>query len=406
MYKIIKVEGAVIMGNVIPFEQITSGKYFNGERLRIARTWRGYSAIQLAEMIGVNRQTISMYENGKLDSPEFPTIQKISEALRFPVKFFLEDIKVDVEKSATYFRSLLTTNKKYRVEQEDKIKFIAVIYNMLNEYLEFEKLNLPQIPQNTSPQEAAEILRKQWRLGNKPIENIVYLVESNGLVVTDFATSTGDVDAFSHKIVYGQDETYLIGYSQNKKTAARIHFDIAHELGHILLHNWKEDLDNIDKEDFKDIEQEAHSFAAAFLLPEKEFAEDVRPYATNLAYYAELKKRWKVSIAAMIRRAKDLGIITNDDYSKLMRNMQKQGIRKVEPLDDELMTAEPSLLRQAIKILFEQNVFTPSEFLEELSSEYGLTIYPGDIESLLSLKAGTFEEEKKTKVVVSIKTRE
>ena len=80
MYKIIKVEGAVIMGNVIPFEQITSGKYFNGERLRIARTWRGYSAIQLAEMIGVNRQTISMYENGKLDSPEFPTIQKISEA--------------------------------------------------------------------------------------------------------------------------------------------------------------------------------------------------------------------------------------------------------------------------------------------------------------------------------------
>ena len=394
------------MGNVIPFEQVTSGKHFNGERLRIARTWRGYSAIQLAEMIGVNRQTISMYENGKLDSPEFSTIQKFSETLQFPVKFFLEDTKVEVEKSATYFRSLLTTNKKYRVEQEDKINFIAVIYNMLNEYLEFEKLNLPHVPRNSTPQEAAELLRNHWKLGNKPIENIVYLAESNGLIVTDFATSTGDVDAFSHKIVYGQDETYLIGYSKNKKTAARIHFDIAHELGHILLHNWKEDLENIDKEDFKDIEQEAHSFAAAFLLPEKEFAEDVRPYATNLAYYAELKKRWKVSIAAMIRRAKDLGIITNDDYSKMMRNMQKQGIRKVEPLDDELMTAEPSLLRQAIKILFEQNVFTPSEFLEELSSEYGLTIYPGDIESLLSLKVGTFEEEKKTKVVVSVKPRE
>lgn len=81
---------------------------------------------------------------------------------------------------------------------------------------------------------------------------------------------------------------------------------------------------SIEKEDFKDIEQEAHSFAAAFLLPEKEFAEEVKPYATNLAYYVELKKRWKVSIAAMVRRAKDLGIITNDDYSKLMRNMQKK----------------------------------------------------------------------------------
>ena len=173
-----------------------------------------------------------------------------------------------------------------------------------------------------------------------------------------------------------------------------------------MLHNWNEDLENIDKEDFKDIEQEAHSFASAFLLPEKEFSDDVRPYATNLAYYAELKKRWKVSIAAMIRRAKDLLIISNDDYSKLMRNMQKQGIRKVEPLDNELRTAEPSLLRQGIKILFQENVFTPSEFLEELSTEYGLTIYPNDIESILSLKEGTFNEEKQTKVSISVKPRE
>ena len=42
----------------------------------------------------------------------------------------------------------------------------------------------------------------------------------------------------------------------------------------------------------------------------------------------------------------------------LMRNMQKQGIRKTEPLDDELVTAEPSLLRQAINILFNPNVIT------------------------------------------------
>lgn len=86
--------------------------------------------------------------------------------------------------------------------------------------------------------------------------------------------------------------------------------------------------------------------------------------------------------------------------------MQKQGIRKVEPLDDELRTAEPSLLRQAIKILFEENVFTPSEFLEELSTEYGLTIYSNDIESILSLKEGTFNEEKQTKVFISLKPKE
>lgn len=393
------------MGKIVSFNPTMGGKYFNGERLKIARMWRNLSATQLADLTGFSRQTISMLENGKLMNPEFATVQKLSEKLEFPVTFFLEETKINLNESTTYFRSLLTTNKKYRVEQEEKIKFIAIVYNMLSEYLEFEKVNLPQIPTNATPQEAANILREYWGLGNRPIENIVYLAESNGLIVTDFETATGDVDAFSHKITSDDMETYLIGYSKNKRTAARIHFDVAHEIGHILLHNWREDLECIDKEEFKEIELQAHAFASAFLLPEDEFCKDVSPYATNLAYYTELKKTWKVSIAAMIRRAKDLDIITADDYSRLMRNMQKQGIRKIEPLDDELVTAEPSLLRQAIKILFDQKVFTPNEFLEELSREYGLTLYPKDIETLLGLKKGTFEEKENLKMVINVKPR-
>lgn len=393
------------MGKIVSFNPTMGGKYFNGERLKIARMWRNLSATQLADLTGFSRQTISMLENGKLMNPEFATVQKLSEKLEFPITFFLEETKINFNESTTYFRSLLTTNKKYRVEQEEKIKFIAIVYNMLSEYLEFEKVNLPQIPTNVTPQEAANILREYWGLGNRPIENIVYLAESNGLIVTDFETATGDVDAFSHKITSDDMETYLIGYSKNKRTAARIHFDVAHEIGHILLHNWREDLECIDKEEFKEIELQAHAFASAFLLPEDEFRKDVSPYATNLAYYTELKKTWKVSIAAMIRRAKDLDIITADDYSRLMRNMQKQGIRKTEPLDDELVTAEPSLLRQAIKILFDQKVFTPNEFLEELSREYGLTLYPKDIETLLGLKKGTFEEKENPKIVINVKSK-
>lgn len=392
------------MGKIVSFNFISGGKYFNGERLKIARMWRNLSATQLADLTGFSRQTISMLENGKLMNPEFSTVQKISDKLEFPIAFFLEETKINLKDSTTYFRSFLTTNKKYRIEQEEKIKFIAIIYNMLSEYLEFEEVNLPQISINSTPQEAANILREYWGLGNRPIENIVYLAESNGLVVTDFETATEAVDAFSHKITTDDMETYLIGYSKNKRTAARIHFDVAHEIGHILLHNWCKDLECLEKEEFKEMELEAHAFAAAFLLPEEEFRKDVSPYATNLAYYTELKKTWKVSIAAMIRRAKDLNIITTDDYSRLMRNMQRQGIRKVEPLDDELVTAEPSLLRQAIKILFDQKVFTPSEFLEELSREYGLTLYPKDIENLLGLRKGVFEEENH-ELIIDLKTK-
>lgn len=394
------------MGKIVSFNPPIVGKYFNGERLKVARMWRNLSATQLADVTGFSRQTISMLENGKLINPEFTTVQKLSEKLEFPITFFLEEIKINLNESTTYFRSLLTTNKKYRVEQEEKIKFIAIVYNMLSEYLEFEKINLPHISRNTTPQEAANILRAHWGLGNRPIDNIVYLAENNGLIVTDFETATGDVDAFSHKITSDDMETYLIGYSKNKRTAARIHFDVAHEIGHILLHNWCEDLECIEKEEFKEIELQAHAFASAFLLPEEEFYKDVSPYATNLAYYTELKKTWKVSIAAMIRRAKDLDIINADDYSRLMRNMQKQGIRKTEPLDDELVTAEPSLLRQAIKILFDQKVFTPNDFLEELSREYGLTLYPKDIEVLLGLKKGTFDEKENPKMLINVKPKQ
>ena len=52
-----------------------------------------------------------------------------------------------------------------------------------------------------------------------------------------------------------------------------------------MLHNWYEDLECIDKEDFLKMEMQAHAFALAFFLPEKEFIEDVRVFATNLSYY-------------------------------------------------------------------------------------------------------------------------
>ena len=364
------------MNNIVDFGKTYPDRQFNGERLKIARLWRDISANEMADKIGVKRQTISMYENGKLKNPDIGTIQKISECLNFPFKFFVEDFNVELEETTTYFRSLLTTSKRYIEEQESKVTFISIVYEFLKEYLDFEPLDLPQIPQGCTPEEAATLLREHWKLGNKPIDNLIYLVESHGLVVTDFETNTGDVDAYSHKISSSNTETYLIGFSKNKNAAARIHFDLAHELGHILLHDWNEGLSEVKAE----------------LMPEDEFRADIGNYANKLPYYVELKKRWKVSIAAMIRRSYSLGLIGNDEYQKMMRNMQKQGIRKVEPLDDTLVTAKPSLLKQAVGILLSQGVFTPMELLDELSSEYGLTLNADDLENLIGLNRGTLRE--------------
>jgi Zn-dependent peptidase ImmA (M78 family) len=269
--------------------------------------------------------------------------------------------------------------------------FLSLIYQFISEYIAFPITNLPELPKETNPQLAALTLRERWGLGEKPIDNIVYYAEQNGIIVTSFETSTNDVDAFSQLHSFGDNQKFLIAYSKNKTSAARVHFDVAHELGHILLHEWSEDIESLSKEDFQEREQEANDFAAAFLLPSESFVRDLNVYASQLPYYTELKRKWKVSIAAMIRRAYSLKKIDYNTYQRLMRTMQKNGIRKEEPLDDVLFTAPPTLLKTAINMLLEgeQPVFTPGEFISELSNNTGISMYGEEIEHLLDLPKGT-----------------
>lgn len=370
---------------------------FNGERLKIARIYRGMAVAELAEKLDLQRQTVSMYENNKLKNPEIPTIIKMSNVLGFPKKFFMERDNIDIKVGSTYFRALLTTNKRYRNQQEIKVDFIAKIFKYLNEYIEFPETNLPNEGFN-NPEEAAENLRRLWKLGEKPIDNIVYLIEQHGILVNEFESDTNDIDAFSQLINIDGIDKYIIGYSKNKSTASRVHFDVAHELGHILLHEWSEDIETLTKDEFKEREAEANAFASAFLLPKNAFISDVGVYADNIAFYIELKKKWKVSISAMIRRSYNLKLIDNMTYSQLMRSMQKRGIKKHEPLDDELTTSKPSLLRTAVQMLLRDKVLTAEEFLYELSSQYNFTLESREIEKLLDLPKDTLKIEIKQPV--------
>ena len=365
-------------------------KNFNGEQLKKARIYRGYTVGELAELSGYQRQTISMYENKKSTPIDASVVFNLSRVLNFPPQFFT-DQTINIDSGSTYFRALLTTNKKYRSQQEQKMEFVAALYSFIQEYVDFPELNLPEFPQNASPEEAASILRKHWGLGDRPISNLIYTAEENGIIVTSFKTETDDVDAFSKMIEINGEQRYFIGYSSNKTSATRIHFDVAHELGHICLHDWSEDVETLSKEEFKEREEQAHRFAAAFLLPESTFRNEIIRSPYSLPYYKQLKQKWKVSMAAMIRRAYTLDIITADDYQMLVRTMQRRSIWKNEPLDDILITAEPSLLRTSVTMLLSEKVFTAKEFIDELSFNFGLSLYSEEIEHLLDLPENTLQ---------------
>ena len=365
---------------------------FNGDRLKKARIYRGLTVAELAEKVSQQRQTLSMYEIGK-SQPANPIAEALAEALDFPKQFFYEKPEA-ISNGTVYFRSLLTSSKKYRSEQMIKMEFLCRVYSFLQEYIDFPKCDIPTFPSDISPKDAALLLRKSWGLGNQPLDNLVALVEDHGILVTTFSTSTDDVDAFSKPVIIDGETRFLIAYSSNKTSAARIHFDIAHELGHICLHEWSDDIEELSKEEFKQREIQAHEFAAAFLLPEDTFSIDAESNPTSLVHYKQLKKKWRVSIAAMIRRAKELHIISPEEYVTMVCHMQKRGQRKEEPLDNILITSSPALLKTSVMMLLQEKVFTPREFMSELSCEYGLTINPVEIEYLLDLPTGTLTPSK------------
>ena len=375
---------------------------FNGERLRKARLYRGLTITELAEKIDVSKQAVSQYENG-MHPPENDKMFSIISALGFPYEYFFQTDLINIQTGTTYFRSLLSTNKKERLEQVIRLEHLISIYKVISKYVEFPNLDIPEFDvESKSIEDIATSLRDYWKLGSLPIDDMVHLLEKTGVVVTTYETRTENIDAFSQLTKVNSEDKYLVVLSSNKNSAVRTQFDAAHELGHIILHTWSEDIEALPKEEFKERERQANDFAAAFLLPMDAFIKDLGIYNNNLDHYVRLKRKWKVSISAMIVRAYHLDVISDNQYQYLMRQVSKNGWRIKEPYDDILAIKKPSLLNKAIDLLLENKIFTEESFVQELD-ENGMALDYREIEILLNLTAGRLSPKKNTGEIVKLK---
>lgn len=385
-------------------------KSFNGQRLRQARLYKGLSINDLAALLGVSKQAISQYETSNV-TPDFDKMRIITNELNFPSSYFFQEDSFDVNAKTTYFRALLSANKNARLQQVVKVKHLAMIYEILSNYLEFPQLNIPDVSEfinnNEIDYEAmSQKIREYWEIGQKPIEDFPYLLEKNGIIVASYPVSQDNIDAYSQKINVEGNDKFIIVLSDDKNSAVRSNFDAAHELGHILLHDWNLDLEELSREDFKKQEKQANNFAAAFLLPKEAFLKDVSLYPKDLKYYIELKRKWKVSISAMLIRANKLGVINDNQYQYLMKQMTFNKWRQNEPLDNVIIKQEPILLNKSIEMLIGNNVFNPQEFLDELA-ENNISMKADEVEKLLNLPEGTLSprEEKNIASIVNLKKR-
>ncbi|WP_047154589.1 helix-turn-helix domain-containing protein [Aneurinibacillus tyrosinisolvens] len=363
---------------------------FNPKRLREARLIRGFTISELSEKIGVSKQAISQFELGE-HTPKPETMMSIINTLKFPKNFFYREFKEQYVGN-TFFRANATASKKSKEIQFNKTLLAGYIYEYLSDYIEFPELNLPNTTDfdsewdNESIEQLATKVREHWGIGDKPIANIVHLLEKNGIMVFSVDTDSEKVDAFcQHR--KGRPFIFL---GNDKQSAFRRQFDGGHELGHILMHKDIDNQDVLNKEEFKKMENQAHRFASALLLPADAFTKTVT--STSLLHFIELKKYWNVSIAAMIYRCLDLKLIDEGKYTSLQKQMSMKKMRMKEPLDDVFPLQEPVVLRKSILMLLDNNIKNELQVIQEMAvpQEY--------IEMLCNLEKGTlnFKESEPT----------
>lgn len=368
---------------------------FKGQMLNSIRLYRGMTISDLADKVDITKQTVSLYENDGA-APSLEKVMLLAAALNVPRSFFYSDFTAPVSKT-TYFRSLVSCSKKERTACVKTIEYVSALYDFLSQYIEFPQLNIPNdyvILQkgDRDIENVADEIRKYWGLGKGPINNLLYHAEVNGIIVTSLELDSDRVDAFSQLVYSKGQKHYIIALGKNKGSAFRRQFDIAHELGHILLHEWSSDIEELPKDEFRQREDEANEFASILLLPKDEFLMDIHN-PTDLGSYIDLKRKWKVSAAAMIRRAYHLGAMSANQYQYLMKVMSSKGWRTKEPYDDVYSLSKPALLSDAVNLLLQDPDFTASDILQGLE-QFGFPLFSDDIEKLLVLDEGTLNPTK------------
>lgn len=372
---------------------------FNGDRLKTARIYRSMTLAELGKSLDLSKQTLSSYENNK-GNPDFSTVIKLSKTLHFPINYFFQEKNINITSGTTYFRSLSSTSKKSRSAEITKVEFIGALYEALYNYIAFPVLNLPKININNQNLKYEEIenvatkLREFWNLGYDPINDLQYTLEENGLIVTGMNVADQKIDAYSQVVNIDGIENYIIVLSVGNKGKARINFDLAHELGHILLHPWTEDIETLSNDEFKDRERQANKFASSLLLPKETFSKDCSRYPTELEYYIRLKKKWGVSIQAMLYRAYDLDIISNNQFQYLMRQISSKGWRKKEPGDTPHVLNE-NIFKMGIELLLDNN-YTKQD-VTNIFEESSINLFSDEIEELLNLPSKYLNVDDKPK---------
>ncbi|MEW6058406.1 MAG: ImmA/IrrE family metallo-endopeptidase [Bdellovibrionota bacterium] len=305
--------------------------------IALARESRGLSQKELAEALKLSAAKLCVVEqeDQTLSDSDF---EKMTKLLLYPKEFFQQEGEAYLPVSIN-FRKREKVAQKLLTPIEAQINVYRLNIERLAEKAKFPSSKVPvlDIFKVGSPQEAARQLRKAWKLPKGPVKNMTQLLEENGVIVVIFDFGTERVDS---RTILTKDKHPVVVVNQSM-LGDRQRFSLAHGLGHLVMHAF------LFPSFERDMNHEANLFAAEFLMPENDIKKD---FADGVTFQKlmELKRKWKVSMQAILYRAADLNVITPNQKRYLISQFHAMKIMRREPVELDIPKEKPRLLRDMI----------------------------------------------------------
>lgn len=325
-----------------------------GEMLQLARESRGFTQKRLSQLTSISQGRISKFEGGEASIPN-NDLARIARALDYPKTFFYQKGQQrGFGVSGIFHRrrqsiSVLTLKK---IQAEFNIRTMELEKLLdgaeIQSENEFHRLDIEDFDGDAD--HIAKLVRAQWNLPLGPIKSIIAVIESAGGIVLKYDLGSKKLDAQSRWI----SGLPPIFFANKNIPTDRLRFTLAHEIGHVIMHRIPTG----------NIEDEANRFASSFLMPRREIMPDLTPFSLERAM--RLKLKWKVSIAALIMRAFNLGFLTTSQKRRFFTLMGAAGYRTSEPVslpDDE----KPATIHRLLKVYQKEQGYTTTELCRMLS---------------------------------------
>lgn len=354
-------------------------KMFEPARLKQARVLAWQTKGELAEAIGVSAAAVGQYEAGAA-TPRPELIPMIAKTLRVPVEFFASGRPLGrLDAAEAHFRSLRSTRSKDRSKAAAHAEQVWELTYALEKRVRFPEVDLPEVPEASSPAQAAQLLRATWGIERGPVRHLAATMEAKGIVVTLIALTNEAITRVKAYSTNSLGRPLVIVTPERLKSVYEYRFTCAHELGHLLMHPSPLPGD-------RQQEREADQFAAEFLTPGAELAA-LLPKTVRMAALEQLSKTWGVSVESLIYRMGELQLISDASIRRAHQRLATMtDLRRDEPFHT-YPGEVPSLLTEALQ-LATSNGFTRESLARELCwSNSHLTEVLGDVDPRPVLRA-------------------